>query len=1149
VLTPDADNLIGQTIGSYVIGARIGGGGMGVVYQARDIKLGRTVALKFLPPQWSHDEDARQRFFREAQAASATNHPSICTIHDIATAPDGQLFIVMAYYEGQTLKQRLASGRLAVDEALDIATQIADGLAKAHAQGVVHRDMKPGNVILTEDGARIVDFGLATFADALKLTVEHSTLGTAAYMSPEQVRGLAADARSDVWAVGVMLYEMLTGHVPFQGSHAEAIAYAIRSETPPPIRASRREVGEEVEQLVFRALHKEASVRFKDGRDLARGLRQVRGQSLPLDLRTQPVPAPKPVLPISGGEKRWAWKRLAMAAGLALALVASLTTWVLWPAERVPVAVTPALNQTGFKDLDGYSLAFAEELTSQLVDVTNVRVLPHDRLLQILRRFRQAGRDVFSREALQAIAMHSGARVLLVPTLLQENGGWKVRLEFRNPTTGVNEGTYETPPEVTSLWKDALYKQTTVLPAEVFEHFRATGPARASIAALLRGWMGYGYETVSTRLLTPDAAMLFEQGIDAYEQLEYARARAAFTAAAARDPRNPVPWAWRSRTAALMRQDNDAVAAADEARRLLSGETREGDRLLVEAVAAEARRDTATAEDRYRRLVARYPDEPGWLIELGGFQDRQGLSGDAVNTYHAALSLDDRLVRPHLELCRLYSPSRVNEPALARRHGEQASAVYAALGNRGGEAQAHLCLADALVGGVGEEGEARRHAESALAIMRALQYPFGLARTKNYLANVAFHEGKAAEAAALWEETLSAARVVEFALLESRTLMNLGVAYKELGKRPAALKYLRESATSSEALGVQQDAAWTQVNIAVILIEYGENPEEGLRLAKNALVVFEKLSDKNFEVVARRAIAIYDRNIGKHEEAMRELTLAQDVARSHDLEESATRMRLELARVQFDRNDYAGARDVLLDVEKRTSGLDRVQARTDLARARARLGEFDAAREDLTRALDEIEAIGDVGSLPLFHAARGELAFESGDVPGARTHFAAASALWTDDLPEAASVEGRAYLGLLDAQGGQLDRARKAVTASLKQARQMQRRSLEARCQIVLARIDVQAGRFEQALATLEEISAEREATLDSELRAQLHYWRSRALQGRGDARTSEVENTTAHKFIEELRGRLPESVWSTVRLRSDIRLISGDTQTNPATH
>src|SRR5688572_12663040 len=172
---------------------------MGVVYAARDTKLGRRVALKFLPPQWSHDESAKQRFIREAQAASATDHPNICTIHDIGTAADGQLFIVMAHYDGQTLKARLEGGRLAVDEAVEIAAQIAEGLAKAHSQGVVHRDIKPGNLMLTENGVKILDFGLAKFADVrLKLTLEGSTIGTIAYMSPEQARGEEADARSDV---------------------------------------------------------------------------------------------------------------------------------------------------------------------------------------------------------------------------------------------------------------------------------------------------------------------------------------------------------------------------------------------------------------------------------------------------------------------------------------------------------------------------------------------------------------------------------------------------------------------------------------------------------------------------------------------------------------------------------------------------------------------------------------------------------------------------------------------------------------------------------------------------------------------------------------------------------------------------------------
>src|SRR5688572_7430681 len=281
-----ADPLLGLTVAHYEILSRLGGGGMGVVYKARDRKLDRHVALKFLPQQWSHDEGAKQRFLREAQAASATHHPNICTVHDIAAADDGQLFIVMGYYQGPTLKQRLEAGPLPVDEALDIATQVADGLAKAHAQGIVHRDIKPGNLIVTEDGVRIVDFGLATFVDALQLTAQGSTLGTAAYMSPEQARGEEADARTDVWALGVVLYEMLTGHVPFRGSHPEAVAYAIRHDAPASIREQRAEVAEEVEQLVFRALHKSGAVRFSTARELARALRQIRGFTVPQDLRT-----------------------------------------------------------------------------------------------------------------------------------------------------------------------------------------------------------------------------------------------------------------------------------------------------------------------------------------------------------------------------------------------------------------------------------------------------------------------------------------------------------------------------------------------------------------------------------------------------------------------------------------------------------------------------------------------------------------------------------------------------------------------------------------------------------------------------------------------------------------------------------------------
>jgi len=204
-------------VSHYQILGKLGGGGMGVVYKALDTKLHRTVALKFLPPHLSADDEAQERFVHEAKTASALDHPNICTIHDIDRTVDGQLFIVMAYYAGETLKKKIARGALPVRDALDYAIEMARGLAKAHEQGIIHRDIKPANVMITDDGGvKIVDFGLAKVRD-VELTRAGTTMGTAAYMSPEQALGQEVDHRTDVWSLGVVLYELLTGERPFKG--------------------------------------------------------------------------------------------------------------------------------------------------------------------------------------------------------------------------------------------------------------------------------------------------------------------------------------------------------------------------------------------------------------------------------------------------------------------------------------------------------------------------------------------------------------------------------------------------------------------------------------------------------------------------------------------------------------------------------------------------------------------------------------------------------------------------------------------------------------------------------------------------------------------------------------------------------------------
>ncbi len=232
--------MIGQTVSHYQITDRLGQGGMGVVYKAQDTKLDRSVALKFLSTSALPTDDDKARFHREAKAAAKLNHPHIATVYEIDETDDGQAFIAMEYVEGETLAEKIKHGPLKLQEAITIATQVAEGLQAAHERGVVHRDIKSSNVMLTAKGqVKIMDFGLAKTEAATMLTKEGTALGTVAYMSPEQARGEAVDHRTDLWSLGVVLYEMTSGRLPFAGDYEQSIIYSILNEDPEALTGLR----------------------------------------------------------------------------------------------------------------------------------------------------------------------------------------------------------------------------------------------------------------------------------------------------------------------------------------------------------------------------------------------------------------------------------------------------------------------------------------------------------------------------------------------------------------------------------------------------------------------------------------------------------------------------------------------------------------------------------------------------------------------------------------------------------------------------------------------------------------------------------------------------------------------------------------------
>jgi serine/threonine protein kinase len=269
--------MIGQTISHYKILEKLGEGGMGVVYKAQDTTLDRFVALKFLPERLSNSEQDRARFLQEAKAASALNHPNICTIYGIEEQ-DGKMFIVMELVEGQTLRDK--KGSISFKQAIDIGIQLADGLAVAHEKGIVHRDIKPDNIMIRKDGiAQIMDFGLAKLRGVSRLTKEGSTVGTAGYMSPEQVQGQDADHRSDIFSLGVLLYELFTGQLPFRGVHETALMYEIVNVDPPPMSSVKLEMDAELDRIVLECMEKDPNERTQSVKQIAIDLKRFKRES------------------------------------------------------------------------------------------------------------------------------------------------------------------------------------------------------------------------------------------------------------------------------------------------------------------------------------------------------------------------------------------------------------------------------------------------------------------------------------------------------------------------------------------------------------------------------------------------------------------------------------------------------------------------------------------------------------------------------------------------------------------------------------------------------------------------------------------------------------------------------------------------------
>ncbi len=849
---PAMPSITGQIVSHYRVLGQLGSGGMGVVYQAEDIKLGRRVAMKFLPGEVASDRVAFERMQREARAASALDHPNICSIYELGE-DEGHPFIVMQLLEGQTLREWILRSakqepQLRLEQTLDLAIQMANGLEAAHQKGIAHRDIKPANVFVTARGeAKILDFGLAkvledhlapeVFAEAtvtdaaaiaadparLHLTRTGTTMGTAYYMSPEQVRGGKLDARTDLFSLGLVIYEMVTGQRAFAGETGPAVHDAILHRDPAAVRQLNPAVPAELERIINKALEKDRTRRYRSAQEMASDLQNLREEMRPAVLWR--------------GRK---WKVIT-AGAVFVVLAVSLgvlieRSWQPVPRETVPaVKSRRSVAVLGFRNLSNnsgeewISTALEEMVSTELAAGQQLRMIPGESVAHMKLDLALPVAGGYGRDTLKKIRKNLGTDVIVQGSYLVSPGSsLRIDLQVQEAEAGDTIAT------ASESGSDAQI-------AELVSRAGASLRQQLGIAAIPADM-----DKARTALpADPRAARLYSEGLAKLDVFDALAARDLLTKAIALAPDHAMSHSLLAESLSALGYEANAQAEAKKAFDLSHSLPRDS-QLLVEGRYRELSNDYPAAIEAYRTLWKFFPDDLDYGLKLAEAQDKADLHKDALLTIAQLRRLPEPSGNdPRIDVAEADASESLGDFKHTQEVASAGAEKARLQGSRLLEAQAKTMEGRAW-DRLGDVDKATAAYSEAHDLAQAGGNLRAASRALNGMANVLYDKGDMDGAGKLYQEALRLARQLGAQKSIASFTSNLGNVYYEQGKLAEAQRQYKEGLEIDRLIGNKHGFASDLGNLANVVQGMGDL-SRATRMQEETLEAFREVGDRRGE--------------------------------------------------------------------------------------------------------------------------------------------------------------------------------------------------------------------------------------------------------------------------------------------------------------